>query len=133
MESFNLRKLIIQGIFVIIGIILLIRLFFMQVMDPSYQAMAKNNVVRNIITYPSRGLIYDRNDSLLVTSEPVYDLMVIPKQTEPFDTLKLCQLLGVNIDDFYANFDKINTCRYLHLFARVPISVSGILYSGAHS
>ena len=111
MESFNLRKLINQGIFVLIGIILLIRLFFMQVMDPSYQAMAKNNVVRNIITYPSRGLIYDRNDSLLVTSEPVYDLMVIPKQTEPFDTLKLCQLLGVNIDDFYANFDKIKSTK----------------------
>lgn len=111
MKSFNLRKLVIQSIFVIIAAILLLRLFFMQVADTSYQTMAKNNVVRNIITYPSRGLIYDRNDSLLVTSEPVYDLMVIPKQTIAFDTSKLCQLLGVTVGDFYANFDKVKTLK----------------------
>ncbi|MBL7788068.1 MAG: penicillin-binding protein 2 [Chitinophagales bacterium] len=111
MENINIRQIVVQGIFVVIGLLLLIRLFFMQVMDTSYVAMARNNAVREISSYPSRGLIYDRNDTLLVNNEPVYDLMIIPNQIQPFDTLKLCNLLGVTIADFYENYDHLPTLK----------------------
>ncbi len=38
------RKFVIQGIFIAIGIVFLIRLFYLQVLDGSYKYAADNNV-----------------------------------------------------------------------------------------
>lgn len=51
---------------------------------------------RKIVQYPSRGLILDRHQKILVANTPVYDLMVVPEQLEISDTLKLCALLGIS-------------------------------------
>ena len=40
--------------------------------------------------------IYDRNDSLLVANQPSYDVMVIPREVEPLDTLMFCDLLKID-------------------------------------
>jgi len=89
MNPFLNRKYIIGGIFSFIIFIYIIRLFFIQVIDQSYKLFASNNVLRYVTQYPSRGLIYDRNHTLLVYNEAAYDLMVIPNQVEEFDTLQL--------------------------------------------
>lgn len=105
------RPFVIQAIFLIIGLAVLVRLFFMQVIDSTYEERAFNNVVRQETIYPSRGLIVDRNKSLLVNNEPVYELVMIPKQTEVIDTLKLCKLLGITKDDFGNNIERVKADR----------------------
>lgn len=99
MNNFSKRSYIIIGIFVLTGIIFMIGLFRLQVLDPTYKVFATNNVLREIIQYPARGLIYDRNGNLLVHNKPAYDLLVTPREVKAFDTLYLCNLLDISKDD----------------------------------
>jgi penicillin-binding protein 2 len=94
------RKYLIIGIFIASGVIFLIRLFFLQVVDTTYKEYATNNVLRKVIQYPARGLIYDRNGELLVYNKASYDLLVTPREVKPFDTLRFCQLLDISIEEF---------------------------------
>lgn len=97
MNPFINRKYIIGGIFSLLILIFIGRLFFIQVIDQSYKLSASNNVLRYVTQYPSRGLVYDRNNKLLVYNEAAYDLMVIPNQVETFDTIQLCELLHLSV------------------------------------
>jgi len=89
------RKYIVGGIFSLLILVYMGRLFFLQVIDQSYKLSASNNVLRYVVKYPSRGLIYDRNGTLLVYNEAAYDLMVMPNQVGEFDTLQLCNILNL--------------------------------------
>ncbi len=106
MNSFFTRKYVIQGIFIVIALVLLSRLFYIQIIDKSYFLSANNNVLRKITIYPARGVILDRNENILVQNEPVYDLMVIPKEVEPFDTAAFAQLINVDKARFIKRFQK---------------------------
>ncbi len=100
MEPLNIRKVIIQGGFTLVSLILLVRLFFLQVVDVTYKAKAINNSVREVTIYPSRGLVFDRDNRLVVNNAAVYDLVVTPRKVKSLDTLKLCDLLGISKDEF---------------------------------
>ena len=60
------RKYVIMAIFLLVGILYAVRLFMLQVLSNEYKLSAENNVLRYITEYPARGLIYDRNGTLLV-------------------------------------------------------------------
>lgn len=98
MNKFSHRKNIISAIIICVGLIYVIRLFYMQVIDKTYERIAVNNAQRTETQYPARGLIFDRNGKLLVENQPAYDLMVIPKQVKQFDTLELISILGIDQD-----------------------------------
>lgn len=104
--KFKSRKYIIQAIFIVIGIVYLIRLFFLQVIDNDYKLSAQNNVLRYITQYPARGLVYDRDGILLIYNEASYDLLVTPRQVGVIDTSLLCKLLKISLEDFNENLDK---------------------------
>lgn len=90
------RAILISVFFGLIGLIFIIRLFFLQVIDPSYKYFADSNTQRKITEYPSRGLIYDRNSNLLVSNQAVYDVMIIPREVKSFDTLDFCHALNIS-------------------------------------
>ena len=77
--------------FVFIG-----RLISLQLLNSSYKLLSDGNAVIENFIYPERGYIYDRNQKLLVSNQPVYDLMAIPENITPFDTLELSQTLGIS-------------------------------------
>ncbi len=106
MNSFFARKFVVQGIFIVITIILLTRLFYIQVISDEYILSAENNVIRRLPVYPARGVILDRKEKILVQNEPVYDLMVIPREVKPFDTLEFCKLIGIDKARFDRQFKK---------------------------
>ena len=106
MNQFFARKFIIQGIFIAVSLILLTRIFYIQVISDKYLLSANNNVLRKILIYPARGIVLDRNENILVQNEPVYDLMVIPREVKPFDTLLFCQLVGIDKEGFDKRFKK---------------------------
>lgn len=96
------RKYVIGGIILLATAILLIRLFWLQVIDRSYKLSSSNNSRLRQVEYPGRGSILDRKGDILVFNEPVYDLLVLPQQVKPFDTLGLCSIIQVDIDEFRA-------------------------------
>ena len=92
-----------------LGILLLgytIRLFHLQVLDKSYRRKANENAIREKTIHPARGFIYDRNDSLLVYNDAAYDLMVVPNELRNFDTLELCRVLDLNIEEVRKKIEK---------------------------
>lgn len=94
------RKYIIQFVFILVGLIYCIKLFQIQFLDETYGPAAEDNILRKIRDYSYRGIIYDRKGKILVHNDPVFDLMVIPKEASVKDTAKFCQLLNITKDDF---------------------------------
>lgn len=100
MNSFFTRKYVIQGIFIAVALIIVARLFYLQLIDDSYLLSANNNVLRKTIIYPARGVILDRHGEVLVQNEPVYDLLVIPNEVHEMDTALFCELIEIDRDGF---------------------------------
>lgn len=106
MNSFFVRRYVIAGIFITIILLLAAKLFYIQIIDDQYSLSATKNVLRPIKQYPARGPILDRNGKVLVQNEVFYDIMVIPKQVKPFDTLEFCKLLNIDKTEFDKRFEK---------------------------
>ena len=104
--NYSHRKYIIGSIFILVAVIILVKLFIIQIVDDSYKRSYENNTLRYITLYPSRGKIYDRNGKLLVYNEAVYDLMVIPSQAKDIDTASFCKLLNISNSTYNNNFNK---------------------------
>ena len=100
-DAFINRKYVIMALIVLASLVLIIRLFVIQVVKDSYQLSADNNVLRYVTQYPARGLIYDRNGKTIVFNQAAYDLMVVPAQTSKnIDTAGFCSLLGISQELF---------------------------------
>lgn len=104
-QLFN-RRYIIQGVFILIALILLGKLFYMQVASDKYFLDANNNALKKSYIFPARGVIFDRNHKILVQNQPTYDLLVTPKEIKPFDTLSLCKILGIDTVEFNTKLRK---------------------------
>ncbi|MFD2598589.1 penicillin-binding protein 2 [Sphingobacterium corticis] len=105
-NSFFTRKYVIQGIFITTALLIVIRLFYIQIIDDSYILSANNNVLRKVIVYPARGAILDRNGKILVQNEPIYDLLVTPREAKDIDTLLLCDLIGIDKEGYIQRMEK---------------------------
>jgi penicillin-binding protein 2 len=105
------RKRNIIGFIGIVVLIYMIRLFFLQIINNEYKISADNNAFLNKICYPSRGLMYDRNDKLLVYNQPTYDVMFIPREVEAFDTLDFCNILNMTVDEFHKRWKDVKDAR----------------------
>lgn len=99
-DLYKNRYQVIRVIILSVAAIFLLRLFYLQVIDRKYDALAKNNAIKEVDIYPTRGLVYDRNGELVIYNEPLYDLMVTPRLAKGTDTLKMCELLGITKEDF---------------------------------
>ncbi len=100
--NFDSRKYVLVAAVLFIAVVFILRLFWIQVVDDRWKAVAANMAERKITDYPARGFIYDRKDRLLVANTPVYDLMMVPREVKPFDTLAFAKLIGVEPDEVIA-------------------------------
>jgi penicillin-binding protein 2 len=95
-----MRKVLLPTVIIIATILLVLRLFYLQIIDDSFKLKSDNNAIKIQYDYPERGYIYDRNGELLVANQPSYDIMVIPREMKNIDTLEFCHLLNVSKEDF---------------------------------
>src|ERR1700710_2821404 len=100
MNKFFERRYVIAGIFITIFLVLIVRLFYIQIIDTRYALYASQNVLLPVIKYPARGPILDRNGKILVENQLFYDVMITPKQVKPFDTVEFCKLLSIDRPTF---------------------------------
>ena len=109
----NRENKILAGL-VVAALILIGKLFVIQIVDSSYKIDASNNSMVYSTIYPTRGIIYDRNGRILVGNKVAYDILVTPKEVTEFDTLALSEALGVTpgfikekMDGYYRNRRRI--------------------------
>lgn len=89
------RPLVIVILIFLVGLILLTKLFLIQVVDDSFSKRADNNAIQRVVDNPYRGLMYDRNGKLLVYNNPIFDLMLVPKEFQVGDTTRFLEIFGI--------------------------------------
>lgn len=88
------RKYVSLVLFICVGLIYLVRLFYMQVIDDKWALRAQEISERRKLITPSRGHVRDRNEKIVVSNKPFYNLMMIEKDIKNFDTIAFAKLIG---------------------------------------
>ncbi len=108
MRELDQRRLILLTIFYSVGIIFVIRLFYLQVIDDTAILSAENQSLRYVKQFAPRGMMFDRKGKKMVHNEAVYDIMVTTKMIKKdFDTLKFCEVVGITKTEFEEKLTKI--------------------------
>ena len=96
-EGNNRSRILLIGL-VVVAVIILCKLFYIQIIDDKYKINASNNSMVYDIIYPTRGIIYDRNGKIIVSNKVTYDILVTPREVTQFDTLLLASALEISPD-----------------------------------
>lgn len=110
-----MRQFLLFITIIAVGILFIARLFYLQVYNSSGHDLYEDNAIRKVYDYPKRGFVYDRNGELLVANQPSYDVMVIPREVEPLDTIEFCNLLKIDKLRFIKKYEKAR-----HYSPRLP-------------
>ncbi|MBD0836135.1 penicillin-binding protein 2 [Aestuariibaculum suncheonense] len=101
-----MRQFLLYIVIVLAGLLFISRLFYLQIYNPSSDNLFEDNAIRKVYDYPKRGFVFDRNGELLVSNQPSYDVMVIPREVKPLDTLEFCSLLKIDKQRFKDIYEK---------------------------
>ncbi|NHN26682.1 penicillin-binding protein 2 [Flavobacterium jejuense] len=101
-----MRRIVLPSFIIVVAIILIARIFYLQIIDDSLKLQSENNAIKKVFDFPERGYIYDRNGELLVANQPSYDIMVIPREIKNFDTLDFCNSLKIDKEEFIKKVKK---------------------------
>lgn len=98
------RKYVILVFFTLVGIIYLVRLFFMQVIDDSWKLRAQEIAEKRKEITPPRGIVYDRFDKKVVTNRSYFNLMMREEDIHDLDTAAFAELIGWTKDQVKQRF-----------------------------
>lgn len=98
------RPVVILIVIFLVSAVLLIKLFMIQVLDDSFMKRAERNAIQRIVDHPYRGLVYDRNGKLMVFNNPIFDLMIVPKEFKIQDTTQFCQLFKISKEELIEGY-----------------------------
>lgn len=101
-----MRKVLLPTVIIIGSIFLVLRLFYLQIINDTFKLKSENNAIKIQYDYPERGYIYDRHGKLLVANQPSYDIMVIPRDLKNIDTTEFCHLLNITKEDYIRILNK---------------------------
>ncbi|RPH85881.1 MAG: penicillin-binding protein 2, partial [Desulfobacteraceae bacterium] len=98
LKRFFIATLIILAVF----FALVVRIWYLQIAKGSYfKQLSEKNRIRVLDVPPSRGIIFDRNGIMLVSSRPSFNLYVIPDDVQDWGVLKdrLSRMLKMEAED----------------------------------
>ncbi len=95
------RRNVIRLIFIAMFLIIVARLFTLQVLSSKYKVLADDQGIFRQVVYPDRGIVYDRKGKSILENTIIYDLMVIPSKIKGTDTAMLCNILGIDSAEFH--------------------------------
>lgn len=105
MKDHRLRGFFILAGFTLILMVYMGRLFYLQAVSDKYTLLSEAKDLETVPLYPSRGIIYDRNEKIYVRNSPIYDVKFMPKEITISDTAVLEKLLRMERSEIR---DKIN-------------------------
>ncbi len=94
------RKNVIRLVFVALIVIIIARLFTLQVITTKYKILADDQGTFRKVVYPDRGIVFDRNRNAILQNVNISDLMVTPNKLRGIDTFTLCKILGIDTAHF---------------------------------
>lgn len=99
----NSRKNIIIAMILIMGLVIIARLFSLQILEKKYSIMAEEQGKFRKVVYPNRGILFDRKGRAILRNTVIYDLMVIPSKIRGMhlDTTDLCRILQIDSTEFH--------------------------------
>jgi len=101
MSVFNQsRSRIIRLIFLVAFVIIIARLFVLQVGSGKYSQLAMDNAVYPKVVFPERGIIYDRKGKAILNNAIMFDLMVTPSEIKTLDTTSFCRMMEIDTAEF---------------------------------
>ena len=94
------RYEVLRYVVLLAAVVILGRLFYVQIIDDSYKARAASNIMRSYVEYPMRGEVLDRRGEYLIRSRICYDVMVVTRDIpkEGFDSVRLAAILNISMD-----------------------------------
>lgn len=101
MSLFNeSRKNVIKLIFIGLFVIIIIRLFTLQVITSKYKTLADDQGIFRKVVYPDRGIIFDRKKRSILQNTSISDLMVTPNKIKGIDTALFCKIMNIDSIQF---------------------------------
>ncbi|MBF0229715.1 MAG: penicillin-binding protein 2 [Desulfamplus sp.] len=88
--------------------LLLLRFVYLQIVEgDEYRRLSENNCIRLQSVPAPRGMIYDRNGTLLVDNIPSFDLKIVLQDAEPVDETiaKLAEFTGITLEELMERVD----------------------------
>lgn len=87
-----LQIIVISGLLIMLG-----RIFHLQILDyETYSPMSMQNSLRMEVVNPARGLIYDRNGTILVENQPIYTIIITPSRFKLENLPLLAEILQLD-------------------------------------
>ncbi len=120
---FRHRLIAIVIFILILTIILIARLFYLQITERRYYStMARNNSITLVPIAPVRGLIYDRNGIILADNIPAYSLDIIPDRVDNLkETIKnLQKIIKITPEDLQLFYRELKRKRS---YDEIPLKV----------
>lgn len=88
------------------------RLVQLQVLNPErFDKEASKNSVKTIISIPARGLMFDRNNKLLIDNKPSYSVTITKSEFDTLNILAVAELLNISqeeLRDFLKDIEGTN-------------------------
>ncbi len=112
------RQIVIAMLVVLVAVLFILRLFSLQVLNDTYKDSADSNAFLRKTIYPSRGLILDRDGRLVVSNQPVYDVMMVMREMVNFDTLSFCEVMNISKAGFDERIKEIKNRRKNPAYSR---------------
>ena len=123
-ERSGLRLKIFVGVILVVVGLLASRLVQMQLLNrEGYSEEALGNAVAQSVVEPARGLIYDRDGTLLVDNRPTYTITLAPRYFEEENLGLLADLVGVSdslVEAAYREIEAYSPYKTSVLFEEVP-------------
>ena len=105
------RRWVIAALISVVVLVYIVRLFSLQIIETRYKEGAESNAFLRKTIFPPRGLIYDRNNKLLVFNKPAYDVALIMREIQNLDTLAFCKALNISKSNFINRIAEIKDRR----------------------
>ena len=95
-----MRDKLLQLLIISVGILIIVKLFSLQVINSSSDLINNNASVQKIYEFPERGYIYDRNNKLIVSNDFSYDILVVPADVNLEDSILISKDFNIDTSVF---------------------------------
>lgn len=134
-EKFQGSIKILQAIIAVGFLVLIGRIFHLQILDhETYEPLSMQNSLRMEVVNPARGLIYDRNGTILVENQPIYSITITPSRFNKESIPKLARILHLDeelVRERVLEAQNYSWHRTSRLFTEVPFEVFSAMQENA--
>ncbi len=133
-QTLKPRYAILGGVFITVLVVLLVRLWSMQVLSGSaYASQAEQNRVREFTTVAPRGRILDRKGRELVTNRATLAVVVSPAVRDDEELLlRLSSLLDVPLEDIKERVTSVKEAAIAPRVVAIDVPLATVAYLAEH-